>query len=113
MRVGGASRAIRGGVDESAARAGSAADAQLPPPNQDADDRDDDEEFNQCETADCTFGLIRDIFHIFLQYCRSLYCNFRTNPRVLWWIAAMVRFRWVPEESVYWNFAVCTIHSDS
>jgi hypothetical protein len=70
-------------------RPGYDADAQLPQPNQDADDRDDDEEFNQCETADCTLGLIREIFHIFLQYFRSLYCNFGTNSRILWWIASM------------------------
>src|SRR5260370_922106 len=39
-------------------------------PNQNGDDGDNDQGFNSGETVYGTLSFIRDVFHVFLQYCR-------------------------------------------
>jgi len=52
-------------------------------PNQNGDDGDNDQGFNSGETVYGTLGLIRDIFHVFLQSFRLFLLQFRnqlSNP---------------------------------
>lgn len=70
-------------------------------PNQNSDDGDNDQGFNSGETVHCTLGLIRDIFHVFLQYFRFSLLQFRNQLEDSFVDGIHRLIRWVLEEYGY------------